>query len=63
MRVNYLLASNVVVNPELYAYVALSLGHEAHTSLDAWAFLVSAEFSGGRGAHTFHEPSVDLPRS
>jgi len=49
MRCNYLLASTVVVNPDLYSYVALALGREADDSPDAWAFLASAEFANGRG--------------
>ena len=49
MRVNYLLASTVVVSPDLYAYVAASLGHEADTSADAWCLMASAEFDYGRG--------------
>ena len=49
MRVTYLLASNVVVNPELYSYVALEIGREADDSPDAWCFMASAEFKWGRG--------------
>ena len=36
MRVTYLLASTVVVNPSLYAYVALELDRTPEDAPDAW---------------------------
>ena len=44
MRVSYLLASSTIVNPALFAYVALELGRTAATSPDAWCFLASTQF-------------------
>ena len=49
MRVNYLLASPVVVNPALYSYMALEIGRTAADAPDAWCFLVSAHFKWGIG--------------
>jgi hypothetical protein len=41
MRVSYLLASTVVVNPDLYAYVALELDRTPADAPDAWCFLAT----------------------
>lgn len=49
MRVTYLLASTVVVNPDLYSYVALSVGREVGDSLDAFCFMASTEHKHDRG--------------
>ena len=49
MRVNLLLASNTVVNDELFCYMALAVGRKAEDSPDAFAFLASTRFSYGRG--------------
>ena len=49
MRVNLLLASNTVVNDELFCYMALAVGRTAEDSPDAFAFLASTRFSYGRG--------------
>lgn len=46
MRVNALLASDVVVNPHLFAYVALEIGRTSEDAPDAWAFLASTSFHG-----------------
>ena len=43
MRVTYLLASTVVVNPAIYAYVALELGKTAADAPDAWCFLATSQ--------------------
>ena len=44
MRVSYMLASNVVVTPALYAYMALELDRSAADAPDAWCFLASTRF-------------------
>jgi hypothetical protein len=44
MRVSYLLASGTIVNPSLFAYVALELGRTAANAPDAFCFLASAQF-------------------
>ena len=44
MRVSYLLASEVVVNPDIYAYVALELGRTAEDAPDAFCFLATSQF-------------------
>ena len=49
MQVTHLLASSVVVNSDLYAFVALEIGREADDAPDAFCFMVSAEFDYGRG--------------
>lgn len=49
MRVNHLLASRIVVNPELFCYMALSIGKRASDASDAFTFLASAHFTFGRG--------------
>ena len=49
MRVTYLLASTVVVNPDLYTYMALELGRNAQDAPDAFCFMASSEHKYGRG--------------
>jgi len=39
-----MLASSIVVNPSLYAYMALELGRTADDAPDAWCFLASTRF-------------------
>ena len=39
-----MLASSIVVNPSLYAYMALELGRTADDAPDAWCFLASTQF-------------------
>ena len=41
MRTSYMLASTVVVNPDMYAYVALELDRTAADAPDAWCFLAT----------------------
>ena len=36
MRVSYLLASETIVNPSVFAFVALELGRTAEDAPDAW---------------------------
>ena len=44
MRVNYLLASATIVNPSIFAYVALELGRTVADAPDAFCFLASTHF-------------------
>ena len=54
MRVSYLLAQPwAVINPSLYAYVALEIGRTAVDAPDAFSFLASTEFHGRGSVSNF----------